>query len=175
MRKTSLRECRQSFPQVTCVGERVEQSLCYCAIEATCFIRLAKEVVLATNGIQAVKTDKAPSYLGFMSAAVKVGDLLFTGGSIPRHPETLDIPGTFDDQCKLVMENLKAVVEAGGTSLANAVKVNVYLSDIDNWGRFNDFFKEYFTGDPPPARTAVQVARMNNDYMVEVETVVYCP
>lgn len=66
-------------------------------------------------------------------------------------------------------------MEAGGTSLANAVKVNVYLSDIDNWGRFNGFFKEYFTGDPPPARTAVQVARMNNDYIVEVEAVVYSP
>jgi 2-iminobutanoate/2-iminopropanoate deaminase len=136
---------------------------------------LAEEVELATNGIQAVKTDKAPAYLGFMSSAIKVGNLMFTGGSIPRHPGTLEIPGTFDEQCKLVMENLKAVVEAGGTSLANAIKVNVYLADINNWARFNDFFKEYFTGDPPPARTAVQIARLNNDYMVEVEAVVYAP
>ena len=130
---------------------------------------------MASNGLQRIKTDKAPGYLGYMSAAIKVGDLLFTGGSIPRHPQTLDIPEGFDGQCERVMENLKAVVEAAGTSLANAIKVNVYLSDMNNWSRFNDYFKRYFTGDPPPARTAVQIARLNNDYMVEVEAVVYAP
>ncbi|MFQ5872185.1 MAG: Rid family detoxifying hydrolase [Dehalococcoidia bacterium] len=128
---------------------------------------------MATKGVQAIKTDRAPSHLGFMSQAIKVGNLLFTGGSVPRHPQTLDIPKAFDEQCKRVMENLKAVVEAAGTSLENAIKVNVYLSDINNWSRFNEFYQQYFIGDPPPARTAVQVARLNNDYMVEVEAVVY--
>ena len=110
-----------------------------------------------------------------MSQAIKVGNLLFTGGSVPRDPKTLEIPVRFEDQAELVFRNLEAIAEAAGTSLKSAIKVTVFLTDIRNWEKMNSYYNKYFTGDPPPARSTIQVAALNNQYQIEVEAVILIP
>jgi 2-iminobutanoate/2-iminopropanoate deaminase len=121
-----------------------------------------------------VHTDEAPGYISWMAQGIRVGDLLFTGGSIPRHPKTLEIPSSFEEQCRVVFDNLEAVLRAGGSSLQTAVKVNIYLTDMQNWEAMNDFYKQYIDEAAPPARTTVQVAGLNNNYQIEVEAVALC-
>lgn|SRR5918996_2773612 len=121
-----------------------------------------------------VRTDDAPGYISWMAQGIRVGDLLFTGGSIPRDPKTLDIPASFEDQCKLVFDNLEAVLRAGGSSLRRAVKVNIYLTDMKDWETMNGFYRQYIDESAPPARTTVQVAGLNNNYQIEVEAVGLC-
>ena len=118
-----------------------------------------------------IATDKAPAYIPWMAQGIKVGDLVFTGGSIPRDPQTLEIPVDFQEQCTLVFENLEGVLQAAGTSLRNAVKVTIYLTDMGNWESMNGIYRKYIDEDAPPARTTVQVAGLNNNYKVEVEAV----
>ncbi len=118
-----------------------------------------------------ISTETAPSYIKWMAHAVKVGDLVFTSGSIPRDPKTLEIPGDFEAQCRLVFQNLENVLRAAGSSLRRSAKVTIYLADMDRWQDMNAVYREYIDEDDPPARLTVQVARLNNDYQIEVDAV----
>ncbi len=119
-----------------------------------------------------IHTDKAPAAVGPYSQAIATGSLLFTSGTIPIDPQTGKIPeGSIEDHAHLVFRNLSALAEAGGTSLANAVKVTVFLTDIANFQRVNAVYTQYFS-EPYPARSAVQVAALPLGAPLEIEAII---
>jgi 2-iminobutanoate/2-iminopropanoate deaminase len=120
----------------------------------------------------AILTDKAPAAVGPYSQAIATDSLLFTSGTIPIDHQTGKIPeGSIEDHAHLVFRNLRALAEAGGTSLANAVKVTVFLTDIANFQRVNAVYAQYFS-EPYPARSAVQVAALPLGAAIEVEAII---
>ena len=102
-----------------------------------------------------VSTDSAPPPGGAYSQAIAVGDLVFLAGQGPFTPAGEKIEGTFADEARQTFENLAAVAAAAGGSLANAVRVGVYLRNMDNFATMNDVYAEYFP-EPLPARTTIQ-------------------
>lgn len=115
-----------------------------------------------------VHTDKAPAAIGPYSQAVTVGNLIFTSGQIPLDPATGAIVGsTITEQTHRVCQNLKAVLEAAGSSLENAVKTVCYLSNMEDFQAFNEVYATYFTNKP--ARSCVAVKQLPKNALVEVE------
>lgn len=119
---------------------------------------------------RAVATDDAPAAIGPYAQAVRVGDLLFTSGQIPLTPDGTLVQGSVSEQTRQVMENLRAVLAAGGSSLDLVVKTTCFLADMNDFAEFNEAYATFFPGDPP-ARSTVQVARLPRDAAVEVEAV----
>lgn len=117
-----------------------------------------------------VNTDKAPSAVGPYSQAVRVGDLLFTAGQIPLRPDGTLVDGDVRSQTRQVMENLSQVLQAGGSSLERVVKCTCFLADMNDFAAVNEVYGSYF-GDEPPARSAVQVARLPKDVGIEIEAI----
>jgi 2-iminobutanoate/2-iminopropanoate deaminase len=120
-----------------------------------------------------VSTDSAPAAIGPYSQAIRTGDLLFCSGQIPLEPTTgelvkVDIEG----QARRCLENLAAVAEAGGGSLANAVRCTVYLTDMNDFARVNEVYGEFFGDDDPPARVAIGVASLPKGADVEIDAIV---
>lgn len=121
-----------------------------------------------------VQTDRAPAAIGPYSQAVRIGDLVFTSGSIPLRPDGSMVEGAIGLQTEQVMENLQAVLAAAGTTLAHAVKCTCFLADMNDFAAFNEVYARYF-GDDAPARSTVEVARLPRDVRVEVECVAWVP
>jgi reactive intermediate/imine deaminase len=120
-----------------------------------------------------IHTDNAPKAIGTYSQAVRVGDTVYMSGQIPLDPKTMElVTGDIEKEIRRVFENLKAVAEAAGGSLAKAVKVNVYLTDLANFAKVNDLMAEYIS-QPYPARAAVGVAQLPRGARVEIECVLY--
>jgi len=118
-----------------------------------------------------VSTEKAPEAIGPYSQAVRVGDLVFTSGQIALDPDTMDIVGRdVKEQTEQVLANLGAVLEAAGSSLADAVKVNVYMTDLSNFAVLNEVYGRAFS-ENPPARACVEVSRLPRDVLVEMDAV----
>ncbi len=119
-----------------------------------------------------VSTQGAPKAIGPYSQAVRAGGLLFCSGQIPLDPATGEVVGQGDVavQTRRCLENLKAVLEAGGSSLDKVVKTTVFLKDMNSFGRMNEVYGEFFPGDPP-ARAAVEVSRLPKDVLVEIQCV----
>ncbi len=119
-----------------------------------------------------VHTDKAPAAVGPYSQAIAVDSLLFTSGTVPIDPATGAIPvGDIEDHAHLVFRSLGAIAEAAGTSLANAVKVTVFLTDMGDFQRVNAVYRQYFT-EPYPARSAVQVVALPLGATIEAEAII---
>lgn len=119
-----------------------------------------------------ISTAKAPAAIGPYSQAIRTGSLLFTSGTIPIDPQTGTIPeGSIEEHAHLVFRNLSAIAEAAGTSLAKAVKVTVFLTDIGHFQQVNTVYAQYFT-EPYPARSAVQVAALPKGATIEVEAII---
>ena len=117
-----------------------------------------------------VHTEKAPAAIGPYSQAVTVGNLVFTSGQIALDPETGNLHGeTIEEQTEQVMKNLKAVLEASGSSLKSAVKTVCFLSEISDFAAFNEVYGLYFT--EKPARSCVAVKDLPKGALVEVEVV----
>jgi reactive intermediate/imine deaminase len=122
---------------------------------------------------QIIQTNRAPQAIGPYSQAVKAGDTVYLSGQIPLDPETMQlVTGDIELETRRVFENLKAVAEAAGGSLAQAVKVNVYLTDLSHFAKVNDIMATYCT-QPYPARAAVGVAQLPRGARVEIECVLY--
>jgi reactive intermediate/imine deaminase len=120
---------------------------------------------------QIIHTDKAPKAIGTYSQAVKVGDTVYLSGQIPLVPETMEVvQGDMRAQVRRVFDNLKAVAEAAGGSLADVVKLNVFLTDLAHFPLVNEVMAEYFA-QPYPARAAVQVAALPKGVAVEMDGV----
>ena len=100
-------------------------------------------------------TDRAPAPGGAYSQAIVAGDLVFLAGQGPARPSGEMVDGSFSDQARQTFENLAAVAEAAGGSLADAVRVGVYLRNMDNFGEMNELYREFFP-EPLPARTTIQ-------------------
>lgn len=118
-----------------------------------------------------ISTPKAPSAIGTYSQAIRAGDLLFISGQIPLDPATGQlVTGDIDAEIRRVFENIKAIAQAAGGSLANAVKVNVSLTDLAHFSLVNEVMATYFP-QPWPARAAVGVAALPKGARVEVECI----
>ena len=118
-----------------------------------------------------ISTQKAPAAIGPYSQAVKAGNLLFISGQIPVDPATGEVvEATIQAQAQRSLENVKAVLAAAGASLDNVVKTTVFLKDMDDFVEMNRIYKTFFTADCP-ARSAVQVAKLPKDVLVEIEAI----
>ena len=118
-----------------------------------------------------ISTPNAPKAIGPYAQAVRYGDLLFVSGMIPIDPKTGELlTGNFDAEVTLVLENLKAVVEAGGMGLKNVLKVSVFLTDLGLFGKFNEIYGRYF-GDVLPPRETIQVAKLPRDASIEISVI----
>ena len=117
----------------------------------------------------------APAAVGPYSHAVRAGDLLFCSGQIAVDPEsgTL-VEGGAADQARRCLENLQVVCAAAGAQLADAVRVTMYLTDIESYPEVNDAYGSFFEGEPP-ARTAIGVAGLPKGASVEIDAIVALP
>ncbi len=120
------------------------------------------------QGRQVIATDGAPAAIGPYSQGIKVGKMLFTAGQIPLDPSTGElVTGTIEDQTRRVLDNLGAVLKAAGMDFGDVVSATVYMDDIANYPRINQVYAEYFPHEPP-ARCAMQVARLPKGAAVEI-------
>lgn len=118
-----------------------------------------------------VSTPDAPQAIGTYSQAIRAGDTVYLSGQIPLDPRTMElVTGGFEAQARRVFENLGAVAAAAGGTLANAVKLNIYLTDLGNFAELNRVMAEYFTA-PYPARATLGVASLPRGAAVEVDAV----
>ena len=123
---------------------------------------------------QIISTELAPEAIGTYSQAVRHGDLLFISGQIPLDPASMDVvQGDFRDQARRVFMNLAAVCEAADTSLNDAVKLTIYLTDMEHFPVVNEVMAE-FVDLPYPARAAVGVASLPKGVAVEADAIVAC-
>lgn len=118
-----------------------------------------------------ITTKKAPTAIGAYSQAIKAGELIFVSGQIPIKPSTGEmVEGGIKEQTKQALENIKAILEAAGSSLDKVVKATVFIDDMSNFQAVNEIYSHYFVNDFP-ARVCVQVAKLPLDAKVEIEVV----
>lgn len=125
----------------------------------------------------AIATDGAPAAIGPYSQGMRAGNLLFTAGQIALDPVTQQvIPGGITEQARRVLENLKAILEEGGSSLNRVVKATVYLKNMDDFAVMNTVYDAYLRceGEDPPARSVVEVSRLPKGVLIEIEVVAEC-
>jgi 2-iminobutanoate/2-iminopropanoate deaminase len=123
---------------------------------------------------EAVRTDRAPAPIGPYSQGIVAGKLLFVSGQIPKKPGAADLSPDFKAQAAQCFENIKAIAEAAGASLADVVKVNAYLADLGKFPLFNEVYSTYFAA-PFPARTTVGAALPGGAVQVEIDAIVALP
>jgi len=120
---------------------------------------------------QVIATDRGPKAIGPYSQAIKANGLIFVSGQVCLDPATQQlVEGDIAKQTERVMENLKGIVEAAGSSLEKALKTTVFLADMGDFAAMNAVYGKYFT-QAPPARATVQVARLPRDVKVEIELI----
>ena len=117
-----------------------------------------------------IKTDTAPGAIGPYSQAVEAGGFIFTAGQIPVDPRTGNIPEGITAQTKQSLSNVEAILVSEGLSLKDVVKVTVFLQDMNMFGSMNEVYSEFFK-EEHPARSAVEVARLPKDVLIEIEAV----
>jgi 2-iminobutanoate/2-iminopropanoate deaminase len=120
-----------------------------------------------------IATDGAPAAIGPYVQAIRSGNLIFTAGQIPLDPATQQIVASgIAEQTTQVLENLKAVLEAGGSSLGRVLKTTVFLTDLNDFAAMNEVYGAYLAKDgPPPARTTVEVSKLPRNALIEIEVV----
>lgn len=123
---------------------------------------------------QIIETDSAPAAVGPYSQAVTVGNLVYTAGQVGIDPETGDLRLGTKAQTEQAMKNLRAVLEAAGSGLAHIVKTTIFMADMGDYQQINEVYSGFFE-DAPPARSAVEVARLPLDARVEIEVVAAIP
>ncbi len=119
---------------------------------------------------QVISTDKAPAAIGPYSQAIEVNGCVYTSGVIPVNPATGEIPAGVEAQARQAFSNLSNLLEAAGTSMAQAVKTTVFIKEMNDFGKINEIYAEYFT-KPYPARSCVEVARLPKDVLLEIEVI----
>lgn len=119
-----------------------------------------------------IATAQAPAAIGTYSQAVRVGDTVYLSGQIGLDPVTMQMVDGIDAQIVRVFDNLKAVAEAAGGSLADVVKLNVFLTDLGNFAKVNEVMARYFS-EPFPARAAVGVKELPRGALVEADAVMF--
>lgn len=124
--------------------------------------------------IEVVSTANAPVALGPYSQALKTNGFIYCSGQIPINPASNAVEAvSIEDQTRQAITNLKNVLEAAGSSLANVVKTTVFIKDMNDFVALNGVYAEMF-GDTKPARSCVEVARLPKDVKVEIEAIAVC-
>lgn len=118
-----------------------------------------------------ISTPNAPAAIGPYSQAVRVGNIIYCSGQIGLEPKSGQLAEGFEAQAARVFENLKAVTEAAGASLAQTVRVTIYLTDLGNFAKVNEIMVRYFS-EPYPARAAVGVKELPKGALVEADAIV---
>lgn len=121
--------------------------------------------------LELLATDKAPAAVGPYSQGVKTGNLVFSSGQLPIDPETKEmLTGDIQEQTRLSLENVKAVLAAGGASLEDVIKVTVFVTDISKFSLINEVYAEYFSNHKP-ARSLVEVSKLPLNGEIEIEAI----
>ena len=118
-----------------------------------------------------ISTANAPAAIGPYSQAIDLGNLVITSGQLPIDPATGAFPEGIQAQTKQSLTNVKSILEAAGLTMDNVVKTTVFLSDMNNFGAMNEVYATFFTEGGYPARSAVEVARLPKDALVEIEVI----
>lgn len=118
-----------------------------------------------------IASENAPAAIGPYSQAIKVGGFLFVSGQLPIDMATGAFPTDIKEQTKASLTNASTILEKAGSSLQKAVKTTVFLSDMNNFGAMNEVYASFFPNGGYPARSAVQVARLPKDALVEIEVI----
>lgn len=119
---------------------------------------------------EVINTKNAPGAIGPYSQGIIVGDFVYTSGQIPINPATGVMETDIKIATKQSMENVKAILEAAGTSLEKVVKTSIFLKDLNDFAVVNEIYGTYFT-ENPPARSCVQVAKLPKDAVIEIEAI----
>ncbi len=119
---------------------------------------------------KAISTDKAPAAIGPYSQAIEVNGMIYTSGAIPVNPETQVIPEGVEAQADQAIYNMKAILEAAGTTIENVIKTTVFIKDMNDFTKINEVYAKHFTGTFP-ARSCVEVARLPKDVLLEIEAI----
>ncbi|MDD3169081.1 MAG: RidA family protein [Eubacteriales bacterium] len=121
-----------------------------------------------------VSTKAAPAAIGPYSQGNLFGNLLFTSGQVPLDPETGAVVGTtIEEQTEQALKNVKAILEEAGSSMQNVLKTTVFIKNMNDFAAMNAVYAKYFTEGSFPSRSAVEVARLPKDVLVEIETIAY--
>ena len=118
-----------------------------------------------------IATNTAPSAIGPYSQGIKANGFVFTSGQIPLDPATGAFPEGIKAQTRQSLLNVKAILEQAGTSIDKVIKTTVFLSDMNNFAAMNEVYAEIFGSSNHPSRSAVQVARLPKDALVEIEVI----
>ena len=118
-----------------------------------------------------ISTTKAPAAIGPYSQAIDLGNMVITSGQLPIDPATGAFPEGIQAQTKQSLTNVKSILEAAGLTMDSVVKTTVFLSDMNNFGAMNEVYATFFTEGGYPARSAVEVARLPKDALVEIEVI----
>jgi 2-iminobutanoate/2-iminopropanoate deaminase len=122
---------------------------------------------------QAIDAPAAPAAIGPYSHAVRAGDLLFCSGQIPLDPESGElVGGSAAEQARQCLLNLAAVCAAAGASLADAVRLTVYMTDLSAFAQVGEAYAKFFEGDAPPARVTIGVAALPRGAQVEIDAII---
>jgi len=119
-----------------------------------------------------LSTENAPAAVGPYSQAIKLDNLIFTSGQLPIDPKTGEMPDSVEEQTSQALENIAAILEEAGSSLDNAIKLTVFLTDIDDFAAMNEVYAGFFESDPP-ARSAFEVVALPKGAKVEIECIAY--
>lgn len=120
-----------------------------------------------------ISTDKAPAAIGPYAQAHRFGSLIITSGQLPIDMSTGAFPATIEEQTRASLENVKAILEAAGSSMNQVLKTTVFLSDMNNFAAMNGVYASFFAEGAFPARSAIEVARLPKDALVEIEAIAY--
>ena len=118
-----------------------------------------------------ISTSAAPAAIGPYSQAIDLGSIVITSGQLPIDPATGAFPEGIKEQTRQSLTNVKAILEAAGLSMDAVAKTTVFLSDMNNFGAMNEVYATFFTEGSYPARSAVEVARLPKDALVEIEVI----
>ncbi len=118
-----------------------------------------------------ISTEKSPAAIGPYNQGIVAGGVLYTSGQLPIHPVTGEVPSTIEEQTAQVLENLKAIIEAAGTTMDHVVKCTVYIQNMSDFVAMNQVYSTYFS-DNPPARACVEVSKMAKNALVEIDAIV---
>ncbi len=118
-----------------------------------------------------ISTTNAPAAIGPYSQAIDLGAMVITSGQLPIDPATGAFPEGIQAQTRQSLTNVKAILEAAGLTMDSVVKTTVFLSDMNNFGAMNEVYATFFTEGGYPSRSAVEVARLPKDALVEIEVI----
>lgn len=122
---------------------------------------------------EVLNTAKAPAAIGPYNQAVKVDKLLFVSGQIPLDPESMElVNGSVEEEAHQVLKNIGSILRHAGYDYSDVVKTSIFLSNMDDFGKINDIYSQYFT-ENQPARETVEVARLPKDVKVEISVIAW--